>query len=58
MIKRLKTLWALSGMEISSDVYKQVTLEIPSKDQKKHRRLATIIETETVNHFKDDKTDK
>lgn len=48
-IKRLKTLWHLSGMEIASDAFRKVTLEIPRTDKTPHKKLATIVSLEEGN---------
>ena len=44
MIRRLKNLWYLSGLDIASDVYRQIKLSVPHETERPKRRLATIIE--------------
>lgn len=52
MLKRLKNIWYLSGLEIASDTYRQIKLSIPRGTERPKKRLATILE-EQPDMFKD-----
>lgn len=51
IFKRLKNLWYLSGLDIASDSYRKVTLEVPKDMDIPKRKLATIIEMDEIDMF-------
>lgn len=50
--KRLQNLWALSGMEIAANTFREVTLSVPSDQPRPSKKLASIIEIDKKDYFK------
>lgn len=51
VLKKIKNLWRLAGMEQAANAYNEVSLRVPADQPKPERKLATIVDLEEVDMF-------